>query len=475
MEIIFGTDGWRGIIGAEINLKSVARVAYAFSEYLLQKKQQPAIVIGYDGRAYSERFASVFADFCHYKNIEVILSDRIVPTPVVSWYVKNFNLDAGVMITASHNPPEYNGIKFKDFYGGPFRTEETLKIEKLLPASLTTEFKQKPLTTDIITPYLSYLKSIFNFNIIKNSDIYVAIDSMGGAGGKLLSDLLTSIEIPNETIYEIPAPDFYSRNPEPIEKNLKPLAKIIKESSDYSFGVATDGDGDRLGVLNEKGEWFSAQDTIMLLTDYLIRQKKLEGSIIKTNSVTKRLDKLCANFNIPIDEVQVGFKYITEKMINTKSIAGFEESGGYGFGSHLPERDGIFSALLLMEMMAVSGMKKLSEYAAGVIGQYGSDNYCRVDLAYEKVDRIELLPSLYYKKPKTFAGINVREIIPYFSSHGIINGTKFESQNGFSWLLIRASETEPILRFYSESHSIKDAENMISTAINQLTNIPRKI
>lgn len=460
-KIIFGTDGWRGLLDEEINFDTVAVVAQAFADYLKERNQSLKAVIGYDGRKYSKEFAALFSEVLSGNDIEVLLADKVEPTPVVSFNAKLFNC-CGVMITASHNPAKYNGIKFKAPYGGPFFTEETIIVENLLYKNPVKKNQTKVITTDIRTVYLNQLKSYINFEQIKKADFRVLIDSMSGAGQSIIQEFLEANDVAiADTIFGTPENDFSGRNAEPIEKNLTPLSDKLKNGN-YAFGIATDGDADRGGYLLDTGEWLSAQETIILLVDYLVNKRKYSGCIIKTSSVT---DKLKAHFsaNHIIHDVQVGFKYICEKMIEEDTIFGCEESGGFGYKNHIPERDGILSGLIMIEMLASSGYTNLSDYLNEKKKIFGEIYYDRIDMHYDKEDRIEKLPNLYKNPPKEMAGFKIREIKEFYSSRGIINGLKLSFEGGTRWLLIRASETEPLIRIYSEGESNEEVRSILDS------------
>lgn len=460
MKIIFGTDGWRGLLDSEINEETISLVAQAFADYNLQRFSQPEIAIGFDGRRNSEKFAKIFAETLSGNNIKVFLSDRIIPTPVLSFYVKHNKLNSGVMITASHNPPEYNGVKFKADYGGPLLTEETLKVEKLLANSLIKKNKTNIEQTNLLLPYVERFEKLIDFEFIRTSRLKILIDSMGGSGGDFLERILLAHNIPAQTIFSPPDEKFYGRLAEPIEKNLKPLSEKLKES-DYSIGLATDGDADRCGVMNDNGEWLSAQETILLLTDFMINIKKLKGHIVKTASVTDKLKTLFESKQRKIYDVQVGFKYITEVMISKNIAFSCEESGGFGFGFHMPERDGILSSLFMIEMLAHSGYDKLSDFVNHKRKEFGNIFYDRIDLKYDKPDRNELLPNLYKKFIGNIEGFRVIHAKTFNSSRNVINGLKFILEGDNRWLLIRSSETEPIIRIYAEGQSDEEVKRLL--------------
>jgi len=460
MKIIFGTDGWRGLLDSEINEDTVALVAQAFADYNLQRSSQPEIAIGFDGRRNSEKFAKIFAETLSGNNIKVFLSDRIIPTPVLSFYVKHNKLNSGAMITASHNPPEYNGVKFKADYGGPLLTEETLKVEELLGNSPIKKNKTNIEQTNLLLPYVEQLEKLIDFEFIRTSRLKILIDSMGGSGADFLERILLAHNIPAQTIFHPPDEKFYGRLAEPIEKNLKPLSEKLKES-DYSIGLATDGDADRCGVMLDNGEWLSAQETILLLTDFIVNIKKLKGHIVKTASVTDKLKTLFESKQRKIYDVQVGFKYITEVMISKNIAFGCEESGGFGYGFHMPERDGILSSLFIIEMLAHSGYDKLSDFVNHKRKEFGNIFYDRIDLKYYKPDRNNLLPDLYKKHINTIGNFRVVNVKTFCNSRDEINGLKFILEGDNRWLLIRSSETEPIVRIYAEGQSNEEVKRFL--------------
>ena len=460
MKIIFGTDGWRGLLDSEVNEETISLVAQAFADYNLQRSSQPEIAIGFDGRRNSEKFAKIFAETLSGNNVKVFLSDRIIPTPVLSFYVKHNKLNSGAMITASHNPPEYNGIKFKADYGGPLLTEETLKVEELLGNSPIKKNKTNIEQTNLLLPYVEQLEKLIDFEFIRTSRLKILIDSMGGSGADFLERILLAHNIPAQTIFHPPDEKFYGRLAEPIEKNLKPLSEKLKET-DYSIGIATDGDADRCGVMLDNGEWLSAQETILLLTDFIVNTKQIKGHIVKTASVTDKLKTLFESKQRKIYDVQVGFKYIAEVMISKKIAFGCEESGGFGYGFHIPERDGILSSLFKVEMLAHSGFNKLSDYVKHKRKELGNIYYDRVDLKPDKSDKNNLLPELNNKNINTISNFRVVNVKAFYSSRNIINGLKYFLEGDNRWLLIRSSETEPIVRIYAEGQSNEEVKRFL--------------
>ncbi|MBK7631146.1 MAG: phosphoglucomutase [Ignavibacteriales bacterium] len=460
MSIIFGTDGWRGLLDREVNDESVSIVAQAFADYNNLKFSEPKIAIGYDGRRNSKRFAKIFAEILSGNGIKVSLSDRVIPTPVLSYFVKHSKLSSGVMITASHNPPEYNGVKFKADYGGPFLTEETLVVEGLIGKSIVKKSQDSIKMLNLILPYASAVENLIDFEAIRRARLTILIDSMGGAGADYLERILLAHNIPAQTVFHPPDEDFYGRLAEPIEKNLEPLKNELKNNG-YSLGLATDGDADRLGVMLDNGEWLSAQETILLLADYVINKKQFDGNIIKTSSVTDKLKTLFETDKRKVVDVQVGFKYITEEMIKSQVVFGCEESGGFGYGFHMPERDGLLSALLIIEMLANSGDQKLSVSVNHKRKEFGLIHYSRIDLKYEKEDRINKLPDLFNRNTNKINNFSVKDVKTFLSSRGIINGIKLILEGDNRWLLLRSSETEPIIRIYAEGQGDEEVIELL--------------
>ena len=470
--IDFAPDGWRGLLDQQMNLPMVEQVAQAFADSiraqprdLLQSPHNShSVAVAFDGRRQSSQFARCFARVLAGNQIDVLLADRITPTPVVSYTAKSRHLSAGVAITASHNPPEYNGIKFKGSYGGPFFYEATKVIEARLGQSPVRKSDRGIRSLNLMEDYLEHLRSLFDLEAIGRAGLRVLVDSMGGAGQTILADLLAPYGCHVTTIYGQATEDFSGRSPEPIEKHLQPLQAELK-TGHFSLGLATDGDADRLGVLLENGSWLSAQETILLLVDYLVNGRNVKGDIVRTSSVT---DKIGAYFGDErtIYDVQVGFPYICRKMLDRRVAMGFEESGGYGFNFHLPERDGICSALLVLEMLAMSGCDRLSDYVARKRQQFGSIHYRREDLQVDGGHQI--LTRLAENPPATLAGYPVRQLCHFQTHRGVLNGLKFYLEGSPRWFMMRTSETEPLLRLYVESSSAEDMQALAEEGLQLL-------
>lgn len=463
--IHFGTDGWRGLLGNELNKKNIERVAQAFATYITQNGKTLKVAIGYDGRTQSNTFASAFAEVMSGNGIKVLLSDAIIPTPVVSFTCRSENCDAGVMITASHNPPKYNGLKFKTTQGSPFATEETAKIESLTDTQPIRKSTTNISKVNLLAPYLGHIENLIDFDAIRQAGISVAIDSMAGAGMSILENILFKHRIDAKTTYGQATPNFSGRLAEPIEKNLKPLKRLLKQFN-FSVGVATDGDADRLGVLTGSGKWMNIQECILYLSAYYINNRQVKGPLVKTASVSGKLNLLLNVNKNDIIDVPVGFKYVAEAMMQHQAAFGAEESGGFGFREHIPDRDGIFSALIFLEMMAKEGFSSLDEFLTSKRKKHGDIHYERTDINNNDPQRHQVLPKLLAETPKQVDIFNVVDISTFKNSRGLINGVKLHLEGVTRWLLIRVSETEPIIRIYAEGETSNEVKSLLASGKN---------
>lgn len=471
-KIYFGTDGWRAILDNEINTGSVAVVAQAFTDYVMEESGSgSSVAVAYDSRRNSREFAEVFSRVMMSGGINVLLAPEVTPTPVLSYTVLERKCFAGVMITASHNPAEYNGIKFKASYGGPFSLDQTRRVEQLLYAH-EPSFHKGPLPLyDMLPAYKAHIEPLINWDVIRKASLPLLVDSMGGAGRDLIQGILAEHGCFSvKTIFGQPSNSFYGRLAEPIAKNLVPASNELK-SGNYALCIATDGDADRLGVVQDDGVFLSAQTTILLIVDYLKRVRRQKGGIVHTSSVTAKLREHFLSADTPVYDVQVGFKYITDVMVREEICFGGEESGGFGYGMHIPERDGIFSGLLFLEMLSASTFTRLTEYVSSREKELGKIFYDRIDAPCERPDRMKILPCLLNSEPKAIAGIPIRKVQHFYSSRGIVNGLKYILQGECRWLLIRASETEPLLRFYSEGQDPEEVRDFLDEGIRLTSEI----
>lgn len=467
--IQFGTDGWRAKMDGAFTFENVQRIAEAFARFIKSKGEHQKVAIGFDGRKNSDHFALHFAKIAINYGIKVVFSDRIIPTPVLSFAVKNWDCSAGVMITASHNPAEYNGIKFKSHNGSPFSQEQTNRVESMLSTEIGNWHDVQVEKHDLLAPYINHLKNKIDFERIAQSQLAVAVDSMGGAGGTILQQLLHESDVEGSTIDGVPDEHFSGRAAEPISQNLLPLSEELKKGN-YSVGFATDGDADRLGVMTDQGDWLNIQEVILYLAQYCCRGSKANGPVVKTASVTDKIYDLFENTESSVIDTQVGFKYVSEAMTTHDAVFGAEESGGFGFRKHLPERDGIYSALTFAEMLAKSGAKTLSEFVEHQRNQLGTIHYTRIDKHVASSHRHDALSELIKTPPGQIMGFEVTKIQEYANSKGVPNGLKCTLNGRPRWLLIRVSETEPLIRVYAEGRSDSEAEFLIQageTLFNQ--------
>ncbi len=458
-QIRFGTDGWRAIIAKDFTVENVSRVAYATAEWTLKNFKKPSVVIGHDCRFGGKLFVETAVKVFVSKGIKVHLAKTFISTPMISMGVKELKASIGVVITASHNPPEYNGYKLKGYFGGPLSSEKVDEVESLIPSEDKIYLNQVDINVqikkgiinivDLEKMYLDRVKSSFDLDAIKNSGLNFAYDAMYGAGQNVMKKLF-----PEMTFLHCDFnPSFNDQAPEPIDKNLSELSALIKNRKNIAAGLATDGDADRIGLYNSKGEFVDSHHIILLLLLYLYKYKNLKGKVVVAASTTPRVVKLAEKWGLDHDTVKVGFKYIAGQMVNEDVLIGGEESGGIAIKGHIPERDGIWMGLVLFEYMAKSG-KTLEELINEVYELVGEFKYCRDDLHID-----EKLKNSIVKK------CNNNE----FSSFGEYEVLKVDKTDGFKfilkdeqWLMIRPSGTEPVLRCYAESKDLNGAKAILA-------------
>jgi phosphomannomutase len=464
-EIRFGTDGWRGVIARDFTFENLEKVAFATAEYYHQhSKIQNGIVVGYDARFLSKEFAECVSLILANFGIKVYLSNTLISTPMIATTILKYNSAGGVMITASHNPPIYNGFKLKSDYGGPAREEEIKGVEKLLSnvEDNFIEFKEKHTfkfnelikqklinIIDFREIYFENIKSKFDLTKIKNSKLKILYDPMFGSGQGVLDAIFPKInKIHNEF-----NPSFHSTNPEPLPQNcVETIKKVIEEK--YDLGIVTDGDADRIGTIDSKGNFISTQLLIPIFLKHLIEKKGLKGTVVKTISVSSIVERMCKKYNIPLIETPVGFKYITKLMVNKDVLIGGEESGGIGLKFHLPERDGIFNGLFLCDIM-IDRRKSLDALVKEIYSEFGKTYYDRIDF-HTTQDIKENIMKKCNQGFESLGGMKIKEV-------KTIDGFKFIFDD--SWLLIRPSGTEPMLRFYAESDNELKVQLLLESAV----------
>ena len=450
-QIKFGTDGWRGIIAEDYTFENVRRCAHGMAQYLIATNQTTrGLVIGYDTRFEAELFAQAVAEVIAAHGIKVYLVDRPTPTPVISYAILAQNAHGAVNLTSSHNPPIWGGFKVRADYAGAIAPEGLKQIEARVPppeAIKRIAFKdaQAQGLIEIFDPkpaFLTQLAKLVNIEPLRQAGLTVAVDSMWGAGMGWFQELLAGgatrvVEIHNHRNPSFPE----MNNPEPIPPNVNGLMELVKREH-ADLGIATDGDADRIGGATEKGVFINQLQMYALLALYLLQVRGWRGAIVKTLNTTAMLDKLGARFNVPVYETGVGFKYVAPKILETNAMIGGEESGGYAFQGHIPERDGIVAGLFLLDFVVQTG-KTPSQLLDQLFALVGPHYYERIDTDFPEVRRGEIVARLQAAQPSTIAGFKVTGI-------NLMDGFKYLLDDG-GWLCIRFSGTEPIMRFYVET------------------------
>lgn len=458
--IKFGTDGWRAVISEDFTFDNVKITAQAMADCIksddgpASKVKDKRIVVGFDTRFLSAKYAELIASVIAANGIKVILAGKATPTPSVSFTIKDRSLMGGVMVTASHNPARYNGIKYKAYYGGSAGPEITKKFEACLGASeikysTLDELKAAGMITveDIVPEHLGFIKKYVNLNLLKKARLKILVDSMYGTGNNYIADLLKGGKCKVDVIHNENNPGFGGINPEPILPNLKELADKVKAGK-YDLGIATDGDADRLGIALPNGKILTGHKVMTLLLLHLLEDRKMKGGVVQTLCGTFLIDKICRKYDMKMYETPVGFKYICELMLKEDILIGGEETGGVAFKNSIPERDGILSGLLIAEMMAMRG-KKILDILKAIDKEYGTYEYKRLDLKYPDEKKPKLMDLLKGNPPKEVLG---RRVIAVNRK----DGYKFICEDS-SWLMLRLSGTEPILRVYAEAAGEKKA------------------
>ena len=463
--IKFGTDGWRAVIADEYTFENLERVARATADWLVESYGRDAtVVIGYDtrflGPDFAEHAAAVFAD----EGIRCVLSNGFATTPAISWATKEYGASAGIVITASHNPPKYNGFKIKAHFGGPASPEMIADVEdRIKPLSASgIPVGRRGLSVDLVelrditADYRRVLAERIDLGAIRDSGIRVAHDAMYGAGQGLIADLLGTDRVVQ--LHAARNPGFMGQAPEPIEDNLAELAAaVVRDHCDV--GIANDGDADRVGMFDEKGSFVSSHLLLALLVSYLHEHRGMDGSIVKTFSTTHMLDRIGEVYGLPVETTKIGFKYIASKIVDGDVLVGGEESGGMAVKGHIPERDGVYIGLLVTEMVVTRG-KALSALVDELYEKFGPHYTCRYDAHTTDVVKQEILQRLGDGGSLTnIAGMTV-------SDFQTLDGYKHLADEG--WLLVRPSGTEPVLRIYSEARTPEKAVELVNDARRQL-------
>jgi phosphomannomutase len=459
-KIKFGTDGWRAIIAQDFTVENVARVTEATAKWMLKQESSPAVVLGHDCRFGGELFAETSARVFIAHGIKVFLAKDFVSTPMISLGTVKYKTTLGIIITASHNPPSYNGYKIKGAYGGPLGPEQVQEIEDMIAASPSDDWRSVDLdqarekglleTAPLEDIYIRHVEENFDLAAIKNAKMNLAYDAMYGAGQRVMKRLFPDIL----HLHCDHNPGFHGQAPEPIHKNLKEFSDLIRTRGDISCGLATDGDADRIGLYDSQGNFVDSHHIILLLIHYLVKYKQQKGKVAVAFSTTVRIRTMCEHYGLSLEVVKIGFKYICSIMVNEDVLVGGEESGGIAIKGHIPERDGIWMGLTIWEYMAKTG-KTLQELIEEVYAITGGFWFERNDLHISEAVKQKVLQYCKDGAYKEFGRFRVQRVDD-------LDGYKFFFDDT-TWMMIRASGTEPVLRVYAEAASKELADEILES------------
>jgi phosphomannomutase len=454
--IRFGTDGWRGLIADDFTFDNVRAVAQAVADLIHEEGRAGSPVpIGHDVRFLSRRFAEATAAVLEGNGIPTVLPEAPTTTPMVSCQVVTAAAPLGVVITASHNPPEWNGFKLKAAFGGSAPPELTGRIEALLGRRTPRPGRAPVRRHPFLPAYVPRLHAVADVAAIRRTPLVVVVDSMHGAGGRILEGLLKGARVRVHTIRAAPDMLFGGVPPEPREENLGPLRDAVLRHRAH-IGIATDGDADRIGVCDETGRFVSALQVFALLTLHLLRGKGWRGAVARTFANTMVAERIARDHGVPFHDLPIGFKHIARLMLEQDVLIGGEESGGIGVKRYLPERDGILIGLLLLEMLA-AGPRRLSRHVTALQKAYGAYDYRRVDLAVPTDRARRAVDRLADAPPARLGGAAVRGI-------DTLDGVKLLFGDA-GWILFRASGTEPVLRVYCEASSAALVDRIVRAGV----------
>tara|TARA_B110000008_G_scaffold115375_1_gene118102 strand:+ start:13097 stop:14497 length:1401 start_codon:yes stop_codon:yes gene_type:complete len=459
-KIKFGTDGWRAIIAKEYTCDNVARVSIAVADWLNENNDSPSVVIGHDCRFAGELFAETAAKVLASKGILVKIAKGFVSTPMVSLGVVKEKASLGVVITASHNPPSYNGYKLKGDFGGPLLPADIDDVEGRIPDVNSVDYNAitmedlvadgKVIYIDLENMYCEHAASNFDLDAINNSDLNFAYDAMFGAGMNAVKRLL-----PNTTLLHCDDnPGFLGTAPEPIHRNLQEFSDLMKNNN-LDCGLATDGDADRIGLYDSKGNFVDSHHIILLLIHYMVKYKGMSGKVVTAFSCSVKVEQMCKHYGLEQETVQIGFKHIAGKMVTEDVLLGGEESGGIATAGHIPERDGIWMGLILFEFMAKSG-KSLTDLIDEVYEIVGSFAFERIDLHIDNDTKLRIIEDCKAGKFNQFGKYKVDRV-------DTTDGFKFFFDED-TWLMIRPSGTEPVLRTYAEASTQEKVFDILADA-----------
>ena len=479
MEAIrFGTDGWRAVIAEDFTFANVARVSQATVDFWKSEirnpkseifRREPKVVIGYDRRFLSDRFAQITAEVFAGNNFLVILTPTPTPTPCISFAVKNLAAVGGVMITASHNPPQFNGFKLKSHFGGSSSAAECQAVEKLLKKigdgrwhmgseSYLPSPNSHLLIRDVRPTHFAAIKRLVDFKLIAKSKLRVAHDALFGVGAGVFETLLAKTSCQVTTLNGAHDILFGGICPEPLPKNYA-LGSAQLRRYPHDICLVTDGDADRIGAMDGRGNPLTNQQVIALLLHHLVRNRGGRGVVTKTFNTTAMVDKMCAAWGLPLTEVGIGFRFIAPELMKPGALFGAEESGSVGFANHIPERDGLAAGLFLLEMLAMEKVSVNRIYAR-LEKEFGPHRYARFDAQYPLEKRAALMASLQTNPPAKL----LRSPLVKVDAR---DGVKFVAADS-TWLMLRGSGTEPVLRIYAEAKSDADVQKLLKLGVSFL-------
>lgn len=457
-EIKFGTDGWRAVIAREFTFANLERVTQAYADFLKQTSQTLFVVVGFDRRFLSENFAARAAEVLHGNGCRVALFTEAMPTPLISWAVKDLQAAGGVVITASHNPPDFNGFKIKAPWGGSAAPETTAEVERLVdvnPPRRAAIINESSELAGSVATYRTQINSYFDLERLRSLDATVVVDPMHGSGGHWVESFLQGGKLKVETIRGNRDPLFGGVNPEPIDSNLGMLKERVSQTKAL-VGLATDGDADRVGAVDEHGRTMTMHDVVPLVLLHLARNRGMRGGVVRTFSQSVLLKRIAAAQNLKLYETAIGFKYIADLMLKDDILIGAEESGGIGVKDHIPERDGILNSLLFLEAIIAAG-KPPSEMLRELHREFGEFHFGRRDRHLEVATGQRLVAALAAAPPANVAGDKVTAV-------ETTDGTKLLFADE-SWLLFRQSGTEPMLRIYAEATSVARMTSLLEEGV----------
>ncbi|HWZ98429.1 MAG TPA: phosphoglucomutase/phosphomannomutase family protein [Candidatus Dormibacteraeota bacterium] len=466
--IKFGTDGWRGIIAEDFTFANARIVAQAISRYVVRGEDaRKGVIVGYDHRYSADHVARIVAEVVSSSGTPVWLCDKPCPTPAVSQLVRQRAAAGGIVITASHNPYCWNGIKYKASYGSSALPSIVAQIESELAFVQSSDIPPLPPQKNLIqpleprAPYLDTIEKLVDWDRIRKANFRFVFDAMYGSAAGLLPELFRRNGVHCDEIRGVRDPRFGGIHPEPIEPHIRALQDAVIAGK-YDAGLAADGDGDRIGAVDRDGAFVNPHQIFSLLVWHLAGMRNLPGDIAKTFSVTKLIDKLAAKLNRKLHEVPIGFKYICELMLEQDILIGGEESGGIGFSLYLPERDATVSALFLVELMAWHG-KSLGELIAALHAEFGEYHYGRVDL--------DVKPGQKEKAITYFSGEKCKELLNLpVTRRENLDGIKIYLGD-IGWVMVRASGTENLLRVYSETDKLQTTRNVLAAVTELVHNL----